>query len=33
VEEDKISLSKGAEILRISIDEMNDLLNSWEVVL
>ena len=33
VEEDKISLSRGAEILRISIEEMRDLLANWEVVL
>lgn len=33
VEEDKISLSRGAEILRISIEEMQDLLSSWEAVL
>lgn len=33
VESDKISLSRGAEILRIGIEEMQDLLKNWEVVL
>ncbi len=33
VEMDKISLSRGAEILRISIEEMQELLTNWEVVL
>jgi len=33
VEDDNISLSRGAEILRISIEEMQDLLENWEVVL
>lgn len=33
VEEDKISLSRGAEILRIGIEEMQDLLRDWEVVI
>ena len=33
VEEDKISLSRGAEILRISVEEMQDLLSNWEAVL
>ncbi len=33
VEIDKISLSRGAEILRISIEEMQELLANWEVVL
>jgi len=31
VEKDKISLSRGAEILRISIEEMQDLLSNWAV--
>lgn len=30
---DKISLSRGAEILGITIEDMSDLLNDWEVVL
>lgn len=33
VEKDKISLSRGAEMLRISIEEMQDLMQNWEVVL
>lgn len=33
VEEDKISLSRGAEILRVSIEEMQALSSSWEAVL
>jgi len=33
LEKDKISLSRGAEIFRIGIEEMHDLLNNWEVVL
>lgn len=33
VEEDKISFSRGAEILRITVDEMQELINNWEVVL
>lgn len=30
VEQDKISISRGAEILRISIEEMQDLINDWK---
>jgi len=33
VEEDKISMSRGAEMLRISIEEMRELTRSWEPVL
>lgn len=33
VEKDKISLSRGAEMLRIGIEEMQDLRRNWEVVL
>jgi len=33
VESDNISLSRGAEILHIDIEEMQELLNSWEAVL
>ncbi|MBF0475128.1 MAG: ImmA/IrrE family metallo-endopeptidase [Deltaproteobacteria bacterium] len=33
VEKDKISLSRGAEILRIGIEEMQDLLQNWAAVL
>jgi Zn-dependent peptidase ImmA (M78 family) len=33
VEKDKISLSRGAEMLGIDIEEMQDLLQNWEVVL
>lgn len=33
VEKDKISLSRGAEMLRISLEEMQDLLQNWEVIL
>lgn len=33
VEKDRISLSRGAEILRINIEEMQDLFNNWEPVL
>jgi Zn-dependent peptidase ImmA (M78 family) len=33
VEKDKISLSRGAEMLGIGIEEMQDLLQSWEAVL
>jgi len=33
VEEDKISLSRGAEILRIGVEEMQDLLKNWGSVL
>lgn len=33
VEGDKISVSRGAEILQIGIEEMQDLLNNWEKVL
>ena len=32
VEEDKISLSRGAEILRIGIEEMQELLVDWETI-
>jgi Zn-dependent peptidase ImmA (M78 family)/transcriptional regulator with XRE-family HTH domain len=31
VEQDKISFSRGAEILRIGLEEMQDLLQNWEV--
>ena len=33
VEKDKISLSRGAEMLRIGIEEMQNLLRNWEVIL
>lgn len=33
VEQDKISLSRGAEMLGISIEKMQDLLQNWEAVL
>ena len=33
VEKDKISLGRGAEMLRIGIEEMHDLLRNWEVIL
>jgi Zn-dependent peptidase ImmA (M78 family)/DNA-binding XRE family transcriptional regulator len=33
VEKDKISLSRGAQMLRIGIEEMRDLLQSWAVIL
>jgi Zn-dependent peptidase ImmA (M78 family)/DNA-binding XRE family transcriptional regulator len=33
VEKDKISLSRGAEMLRIGIEEMQDLFQNWEVIL
>jgi Zn-dependent peptidase ImmA (M78 family)/DNA-binding XRE family transcriptional regulator len=33
VEKDKISLSRGAEMLRIGIEEMQELLRDWEAVL
>jgi Zn-dependent peptidase ImmA (M78 family)/DNA-binding XRE family transcriptional regulator len=33
VEKDKISLSRGAEMLRINVEEMQDLLQNWEVIL
>lgn len=33
VEKDKISLSRGAEMLGIGIEEMQDLLQHWEVIL
>jgi len=33
VEKDKISLSRGAEMLRIGIEEMHNLLLNWEVIL
>jgi Zn-dependent peptidase ImmA (M78 family)/DNA-binding XRE family transcriptional regulator len=33
VEQDKISLSRGAEMLGIGIEEMQDLLQNWEAVL
>jgi Zn-dependent peptidase ImmA (M78 family) len=33
VEKDKISLSRGAEMLRISVEDMRDLLQNWAVVL
>jgi hypothetical protein len=33
VEKDKISLSRGAKMLRIGIEEMQDLLQNWEVIL
>jgi Zn-dependent peptidase ImmA (M78 family)/DNA-binding XRE family transcriptional regulator len=33
VEKDKISLSSGAEMLRIGIEEMQDLSQNWEVIL
>jgi hypothetical protein len=32
VEKDKISISRGAEILGISIEEMQDILRNWEAV-
>ncbi|MDR1870792.1 MAG: XRE family transcriptional regulator [Deltaproteobacteria bacterium] len=32
VEKDKISLSRGAEMLRIGIEEMQELFQNWEVV-
>ena len=31
IEQDKISISRGAEILRISIEGMQDLISDWEV--
>jgi hypothetical protein len=33
MEKDKISLNRGAEMLRIGIEEMQDLQRSWEVIL
>jgi len=33
VEKDKISISRGAEMLRIGIEEMQELLKDWEAVL
>jgi len=33
VEKDKMSLSRGAEMLLIGIEEMQDLLQNWEVIL
>ena len=33
VEKDKISLSRGAEMLRIDVEQMQDLLQNWEVIL
>ncbi len=33
VEKEKISLSRGAEMLRIGIEEMRELWNDWENVL
>lgn len=33
VEKDKISLSRGAEMLRIDIEAMQDLLQNWEAIL
>jgi Zn-dependent peptidase ImmA (M78 family)/transcriptional regulator with XRE-family HTH domain len=33
VEKNKISLSRGAEMLRIGIEEMQDLLQNWEAIL
>lgn len=33
VEKDRISISRGAEILRIGIEEMQDLLQNWEAIL
>ena len=33
VETDRISISRGAEILRIGIEEMQDLLQNWEAIL
>ncbi|MFH7321415.1 ImmA/IrrE family metallo-endopeptidase [Desulfurivibrio sp. D14AmB] len=33
VEKDKISLSRGAEMLRISTEDMQELLQNWEVIL
>ena len=33
VEKDKISLSRGAEMLGIGIEKMQDLMRNWEVVL
>ena len=33
IEGNKISLSRGAEILRMSIEEMHDLINNWEIAL
>jgi Zn-dependent peptidase ImmA (M78 family)/DNA-binding XRE family transcriptional regulator len=33
VEKDKISISRGAEILRIDIEEMHELLQNWEAVI
>ncbi|HUW35636.1 MAG TPA: ImmA/IrrE family metallo-endopeptidase [Planctomycetota bacterium] len=32
IEDEKITISRGAEILRIGVEEMEDLLASWEVV-
>lgn len=32
VEEDKISVSRGAEILRVTIEEMHERINDWEAV-
>ncbi|MDZ7580289.1 MAG: hypothetical protein U5R30_06620 [Deltaproteobacteria bacterium] len=33
VEKDKISFSRGAEMLRIAIEEMQGLQRNWEVIL
>ena len=33
LEKDKISLSRGAELLRIDIDEMQDIIQNWEAIL
>jgi hypothetical protein len=33
VKKDKISLSRSAEMLRISLEEMQDLLQNWEIIL
>lgn len=33
VEKDRISISRGAEMLRIGIEDMQDLLQNWEVIL
>ncbi len=33
VEKDRISVSRGAEMLRIGIEEMQDLLQNWGVIL
>ena len=33
VEKDKISLSRGAEMLRIGVEEIQELLQNWEIIL